>query len=82
MRPFCVFPIGLATVRRPLPPFSSHRPQVTLTGGSVVIKAVGSEAVVTKPDIPVCKGVVHVIDEVSGGGRGGDGLTGSASLRL
>lgn len=28
----------------------------------MIIKGVGSEAVVTKPDVPVCKGVVHIVD--------------------
>lgn len=38
--------------------------KVKLDAGKVTIQGVGSEAMVVKPDIKACRGVVHIIDEV------------------
>lgn len=43
----------------PVPPLT-----VSKSADGVLIKAVDSEAAVVKPDIKVCRGVVHIIDTV------------------
>ena len=57
--------------------------RVRRADGSVVIVGVGSEAVVTQPDLRTCKGVIHIVDTVllpvDSFGRAGGAATPGAS---
>lgn len=63
--------------RRPAPP--APPPQVALENGTALIKTTsGQEAKVVRADLDAGSGVVHLVDVVRGGTRGGQARAGAA----